>query len=61
MDHPAIPVRDEERYADPAIEAIEHDRSPDYPVVGGSGRFEQQGHGHTADVDRPITYEQMAD
>jgi pimeloyl-ACP methyl ester carboxylesterase len=22
---------------------------------------EQQGHGHTADVDRPITYEQMAD
>ncbi len=23
--------------------------------------MEQQGHGHTADVDRPITYEQMAD
>lgn len=23
--------------------------------------FEQQGHGHTADIDRPITYEQMAD
>ena len=22
---------------------------------------EQQGHGHTADADRPITYEQMAD
>ena len=22
---------------------------------------EQQGHGHTADVDRPLTYEQMAD
>ena len=22
---------------------------------------EQQGHGHTADIDRPITYEQMAD
>ena len=22
---------------------------------------EQQGHGHTADTDRPITYEQMAD
>jgi pimeloyl-ACP methyl ester carboxylesterase len=26
-------------------------------VVG----IEQQGHGHTADVDRPLTYEQMAD
>ena len=23
--------------------------------------FEQQGHGRTADIDRPITYEQMAD
>lgn len=23
--------------------------------------IEQQGHGHTADVDRPLTYEQMAD
>ena len=23
--------------------------------------IEQQGHGHTADIDRPITYEQMAD
>jgi pimeloyl-ACP methyl ester carboxylesterase len=23
--------------------------------------MEQQGHGHTADVDRPLTYEQMAD
>jgi pimeloyl-ACP methyl ester carboxylesterase len=23
--------------------------------------IEQQGHGHTADVDRPITYEQLAD
>src|SRR5690242_9687076 len=22
---------------------------------------EQQGHGHTADVDRPLSYEQMAD
>src|ERR671935_2510375 len=22
---------------------------------------EQQGHGHTADIDRPLTYEQMAD
>ena len=23
--------------------------------------IEQQGHGHTADIDRPLTYEQMAD
>lgn len=23
--------------------------------------FEQQGHGHTADINRPLTYEQMAD
>jgi pimeloyl-ACP methyl ester carboxylesterase len=22
---------------------------------------EQQGHGHTADIDRPLTFEQMAD
>ena len=22
---------------------------------------EPQGHGHTADIDRPLTYEQMAD
>ena len=22
---------------------------------------EQQGHGHTADMDRPLTYQQMAD
>lgn len=27
------------------------------PVIG----VELQGHGHTADVDRPLTYEQMAD
>ena len=37
------------------------------PLVGGLAARrrvvvpEQQGHGHTADVDRPITYEQMAD
>ncbi len=23
--------------------------------------IELQGHGHTADIDRPLTYEQMAD
>ena len=23
--------------------------------------FEQQGHGHTEDIDRPVSYEQMAD
>ncbi len=45
-----------------------------YMTIGAMGRIvpglaetrrviavEQQGHGHTADVDRPITYEQMAD
>jgi pimeloyl-ACP methyl ester carboxylesterase len=37
------------------------------PIVTGLAQsrqviaVEQQGHGHTADVDRPITYEQMAD
>ena len=37
------------------------------PLLPGLARtrqviaFEQQGHGHTADIDRPITYEQMAD
>ncbi len=37
------------------------------PLVPGLAGFrqviavEQQGHGHTADIDRPITYEQMAD
>jgi pimeloyl-ACP methyl ester carboxylesterase len=37
------------------------------PLATGLGRMrrvivpEQQGHGRTADVDRPITYEQMAD
>ena len=37
------------------------------PLVPGLAEFrrviavEQQGHGHTADIDRPITYEQMAD
>jgi pimeloyl-ACP methyl ester carboxylesterase len=24
-------------------------------------RHQQQGHGHTADIDRPLTFEQMAD
>jgi pimeloyl-ACP methyl ester carboxylesterase len=37
------------------------------PILPGLARsrqviaMEQQGHGHTADVDRPLTYEQMAD
>jgi pimeloyl-ACP methyl ester carboxylesterase len=37
------------------------------PIVPGLAEsrqviaVEQQGHGHTADIDRPITYEQMAD
>jgi pimeloyl-ACP methyl ester carboxylesterase len=37
------------------------------PLLSGLAEFrrviavELQGHGHTADVDRPITYEQMAD
>jgi pimeloyl-ACP methyl ester carboxylesterase len=37
------------------------------PLLPGLARrhrvitVEQQGHGHTADIDRPITYEQMAD
>jgi pimeloyl-ACP methyl ester carboxylesterase len=37
------------------------------PILPGLAQFRQviapemQGHGHTADVDRPITYEQMAD
>jgi pimeloyl-ACP methyl ester carboxylesterase len=37
---------------------------PLLPGLAGSRQviaLEQQGHGHTADVDRPITYEQMAD
>jgi pimeloyl-ACP methyl ester carboxylesterase len=37
---------------------------PILPGLAGTRQviaFEQQGHGHTADVDRPITYEQMAD
>jgi pimeloyl-ACP methyl ester carboxylesterase len=35
------------------------------PPILGRGRqaiaIELQGHGHTADIDRPLTYEQMAD
>src|SRR6266540_2143084 len=37
------------------------------PIVPGLAEsrqviaVEQQGHGHTADIDRPISYEQMAD
>jgi pimeloyl-ACP methyl ester carboxylesterase len=37
------------------------------PILPGLAKFrrviavEQQGHGHTSDIDRPITYEQMAD
>jgi pimeloyl-ACP methyl ester carboxylesterase len=37
------------------------------PILPGLARtrqviaIEQQGHGHTADVDRPLTYQQMAD
>jgi pimeloyl-ACP methyl ester carboxylesterase len=37
------------------------------PILPGLAKIqqviavEQQGHGHTADVDRPLTYEQMAD
>jgi pimeloyl-ACP methyl ester carboxylesterase len=37
------------------------------PIVPGLGKsrkviaMEQQAHGRTADVDRPLTYEQMAD
>ncbi|HEY8060922.1 MAG TPA: alpha/beta fold hydrolase, partial [Acidimicrobiales bacterium] len=37
------------------------------PLLPGLARSRQviavelQGHGHTADIDRPITYEQMAD
>jgi pimeloyl-ACP methyl ester carboxylesterase len=37
------------------------------PVLSGLAKFRQviavelQGHGHTGDIDRPITYEQMAD
>ncbi len=37
---------------------------PILPGLAGSRRViavELQGHGHTADIDRPITYEQMAD
>jgi pimeloyl-ACP methyl ester carboxylesterase len=38
--------------------------APLVPGLAGYRRViavEQQGHGHTADIDRPITYEQMAD
>jgi pimeloyl-ACP methyl ester carboxylesterase len=38
--------------------------APLVPGLAASRRViavEQQGHGHTADIDRPITYEQMAD
>jgi pimeloyl-ACP methyl ester carboxylesterase len=37
---------------------------PILPALAATRRviaIEQQGHGHTADVDRPLTYEQMAD
>jgi pimeloyl-ACP methyl ester carboxylesterase len=37
----------------PLLNALAQNRQ----IIG----VEQQGHGHTADIDRPITYEQMAD
>jgi pimeloyl-ACP methyl ester carboxylesterase len=35
-----------------------------YPILAKNRQviaIELQGHGHTADIDRPLTYEQMAD
>jgi pimeloyl-ACP methyl ester carboxylesterase len=47
-----------------AFSSIEPDFGPMIPVFARTRRviaFEQQGHGHTADIDRPLRYEQMAD
>jgi pimeloyl-ACP methyl ester carboxylesterase len=47
-----------------ALSTIETDYGPIRAQLRGSRRLvaiEQQAHGHTADIDRPLSYEQMAD
>jgi pimeloyl-ACP methyl ester carboxylesterase len=47
-----------------AFSTIETDFGPMLPTLAQARRVigvEQQGHGHTADIDRPLSYEQMAD
>lgn len=47
-----------------ALSTIEIDLGKVIPLLAKSRRIiaiEQQGHGHTGDVNRPLTYEQMAD
>lgn len=47
-----------------AFSNIETDFGRVLPLLAATRRVigvEQQGHGHTADVDRPLSYEQMAD
>jgi pimeloyl-ACP methyl ester carboxylesterase len=47
-----------------AFSTIETDYGSLRPQLRGSRRLvaiEQQAHGHTADIDRPLSYEQMAD
>ncbi len=47
-----------------AMSTIDTDFGRVIPPLAESRRIiavEQQGHGHTADVDRPLTYEQMAE
>jgi pimeloyl-ACP methyl ester carboxylesterase len=46
-----------------AMSTIDTDFSKVLPRLAATRRIiaiEQQGHGHTADIDRPLTYEQMA-
>jgi pimeloyl-ACP methyl ester carboxylesterase len=47
-----------------AFSSIEPDFGQMIPIFAKSRQLiavEQQGHGHTADIDRPLRYEQMAD
>jgi pimeloyl-ACP methyl ester carboxylesterase len=47
-----------------ALSSIEVDFGQVLPALAETRQviaIEQQGHGHTADIDRPLTYEQMAD
>jgi pimeloyl-ACP methyl ester carboxylesterase len=47
-----------------AFGLVETDFVAMIPALSGNHRviaIEQQGHGHTADIDRPLTFEQMAD
>ena len=46
------------------LSTIETDSGRVLPTFAKTRRViavEQQGHGHTADIDRPLTYEQMAE